>query len=1718
MSSDEHADEGLVLDPDIVSKAQTGDHSAQLEKGKAYYQAIHIENNCYVAFKWIKTSAEQDNAEAQFMLADMYALGHGVDQNILAAHEWYTKSALQGYPKALIRVHNLYHEDKKIHCRGELNSEEEGMNEAEFKRKNGVRELNEYRLKVMQSENLLGNTMDFFSKQFKFLTESQDKDTNDQYKLGFLYHHGYGVREIVKQAIEWYSQAAEMGHTNAQYNLGCLYQENTDIKFNYRHAFKWFRRAAKADHSAAQNCLAYFFEKGIVVEIDFFEALHWYSKAAANNNKGAMVNMARMYRKGLVDNKPNYSESIVWYRKAAQLGSSAAKSCLYQLCQTKDMVDSDCNTEDTLFTSESAVKNRLCSRLRLDLSTMPDSPTFHQLEKLVFHALVGDGNAMFKIGIKYFNGSNFIQDKETGLKWIQNAAKSGLLKAQLLLGKLYENGRADSVKQDYHKAVICYSLAAKQKNDAAQYRVGLLYYHGHGLRKDPLEASRWFTWSADQDNSDAQYMLGLFRSTGEGLRKDEKEAIEWFTKSGVQRNLQALYQLGLIERRGKRSSEAVTVKKDTLETVVLKKNIKRALLFFKYAADHGCLEAQLLLAKIHDEGDHVNNDSNEAFIYYTQAAKHGNPEAIYRVGYMYLEGQGTKQDYINAYRYIVKAAEKNHPDAKSLLIAPIKDAIKNVDYSKVLKMFEEATLNGVASLEYKIGCLYETGFGDHNSRKIIKANFFQAVYWYRQSAKKNNPEAMYKLGMIYQLRKIHWYYDQPSQFYEKGAKLKHLDSLYALGLLRLYGDEYYSKDINIAFSLFFEAANLGHSESRSVLSLLFGTEMAFDNSFEGQIIKNMMEQVGINGNVIVQYRLGCYYESSNDIKSAIKWYGLAIQGKMIEAYYKLGRIYETKHKFYQNTSRAIELYKTAMDNNHDEAIYRTARLYNYGIGVSQDYEEAFRLYNKAAKLGNWSALTLLDMTHAFKRNRVDIASNTDISIISNNEGSVLRLSSEEKNEVLLMHEYIARNGDVNQQYSVGYIYENGSEHPNYEKAFQWYSMSASSSHKEAMCRLGLLYLNGHGPPQNWDMAAENFKKAMDLGSIEAYYQLGLMYSSGKGFNIDKSKAEQYYILAAKKGHYSAQFTTGKLYESGEVGGKNVLDALKWYTKAYFQGSYQAIASLYRLDYEPDFEKKFYSKLFSKLQRYEGHKEGQLEAIVRDYEYHHKPTGSNDNQFYGYVHYQLGFMHFNGNGTEINYKKAWCHFYQAHKEFDNREALYFMTIEIESINNPETPLLLKKINMFITVISELDGEQLHQLGSVFYNKIHSDNPHNNFINQTNEFAFNFLQKSLKNENPKLKKLIGDMYNFGYGVEADHEKSLQYHIDWANNQDGQANFRTGQEYYNAEENSTIGLMYIIKAANQKNNDAQRFLYDVVPNLQNNATYIKKEEELHKIFADLQSDSENLDVGLMYYYGIGNIGRRHLVGVIYLQRAATQANQVAQRILGDIYYYGFGVEKSQEKAKELHKSASSQLSGIECSRIGQSYFLGSKCFKENHEIAYIYLTESIKKGNYEAGRYLGDIYFSGDVVEVDKEKALELHENYANALSEASLIIIGPTYYDKQWYSIAAIYLKKTTQTDPTVCRYLGNMYYYGKGAELNQEKALKLHGLSAGLSTKAKNYNIGLDYFNGSGQTNKCVDIGLIYINEAINQGYSTAERFIGDKYYYGCDSLQKNQEKALELHR
>jgi TPR repeat protein len=131
--------------------------------------------------------------EAQFKLGDLYALDHGTSKSIPDAYEWYTKATIQGYKKALIRIHNIYQDDKRIRYRGQINSQEEEWGSTIFKQHNYIRELYEYRL--LQSESILNSAIDYFVGQFQHYISSNQDDIITQLNLAFLYQHGYGIRK-----------------------------------------------------------------------------------------------------------------------------------------------------------------------------------------------------------------------------------------------------------------------------------------------------------------------------------------------------------------------------------------------------------------------------------------------------------------------------------------------------------------------------------------------------------------------------------------------------------------------------------------------------------------------------------------------------------------------------------------------------------------------------------------------------------------------------------------------------------------------------------------------------------------------------------------------------------------------------------------------------------------------------------------------------------------------------------------------------------------------------------------------------------------------------------------------------------------------------------------------------------------------------------------------------------------------------------------------------------------------------------------------------------------------------------------------------------------------------------------------------------------------------------------------------------------------------------
>lgn len=148
--------------------------------------------------------------------------------------------------------------------------------------------------------------------------------------------------------------------------------------------------------------------------------------------------------------------------------------------------------------------------------------------------------------------------------------------------------------------------ASEQGNAEAQFELGKAYSEGLGVKKDVIEATKWFRNAAEQDHTEALLKLGVAYELGQGVPKDDAEAVRWFRK----------------------------------------------------AAEKGEARAQFNLGTMYAGGGGVPKDDAEAVKWFRKAAEQGNNDAQYNLGFAYDNGQGVPKDEIEAYKWFLLAGNE----------------------------------------------------------------------------------------------------------------------------------------------------------------------------------------------------------------------------------------------------------------------------------------------------------------------------------------------------------------------------------------------------------------------------------------------------------------------------------------------------------------------------------------------------------------------------------------------------------------------------------------------------------------------------------------------------------------------------------------------------------------------------------------------------------------------------------------------------------------------------------------------------------------------------------------------------------------------------------------------------------------------------------------------------------------------------------------------------
>lgn len=226
-----------------------------------------------------------------------------------------------------------------------------------------------------------------------------------------------------------------------------------------------------------------------------------------------------------------------------------------------------------------------------------------------------------------------------------------------------------------------------------------------------------------------------------------------------------------------------------------------------------------------------------------------------------------------------------------------------------------------------------------------------------------------------------------------------------------------------------------------------------------------------------------------------------------------------------------------------ERLYERGEDYYFGRnGVRQDYKLAIAYYRKSERHGNVEAQYSIGVMYE--------------------DG----LGVEQDNvEAMKWYRKASEGGYARAGRAIGWLYQNGKGvDKDLGKAVEWYRKAAEQGYPVAQFDMGVMYDNGWGVEKDCVEAVRWYRKAAEHDHASAQLNLGVMLDNGQGVAQDHEEAARWYRKAAEHGNAMAQFNLGYDYEYGEGVAQDVKEAVKWYRLAAAQGNEKAKRALDRL--------------------------------------------------------------------------------------------------------------------------------------------------------------------------------------------------------------------------------------------------------------------------------------------------------------------------------------------------------------------------------------------------------------------------------------------------------------------------------------------------------------------------------------------------------------------------
>lgn len=239
----------LLLTPFMAVKAQ---YTPQFDNEctRAFSDADYIN----ARYKCAELAAD-DNAEANFILATLFAKGQGVVKNKQKALEYLTLADEQGHAEATFNLALTFELGKVV----------------------GVDVEKRKRL-----------AFDYYLKA------ARNGSVNAQRKLASRYSNEMSVVYQPDKAAEWLSTAVEQGDNKAKLELGALYLKGEGVSKDQARGLALIKESAAAGYDKAQ-----FIYATLIFKTEPQESIGYYQSAAKQGNGFAAHNLASLHFNGV---------------------------------------------------------------------------------------------------------------------------------------------------------------------------------------------------------------------------------------------------------------------------------------------------------------------------------------------------------------------------------------------------------------------------------------------------------------------------------------------------------------------------------------------------------------------------------------------------------------------------------------------------------------------------------------------------------------------------------------------------------------------------------------------------------------------------------------------------------------------------------------------------------------------------------------------------------------------------------------------------------------------------------------------------------------------------------------------------------------------------------------------------------------------------------------------------------------------------------------------------------------------------------------------------------------------------------------------------------------------------------------------------------------------------------------------------------------------------